>query len=231
MNRGHSPFCVSAFSPLQWWNVAHVKKKISAIPTQQRRIVDTAHGSTAHGRPLWPRGRSPRGPTADAAGLVCAKSILFRSKRSNQFFRRILRVHHNYTRQERRRHNHAGAVLQRGQHAKGDAKKDTKRAEFACRRVRTCLLKIFGCTCAYAIRSSTRQGHRRHVCAARWRKIQRYFKGALERRRDANSAVLPSMEAPPSRTAVVGTTEIKEKTMLDDMVAESPPRKGLNKTA
>ena len=39
------------------------------------------------------------------------------------------------------------------------------------------------------------------------------------------------MEAPPSRTAVVGTTEIKEKTMLDDMVAESPPRKGLNKTA
>ena len=95
----------------------------------------------------------------------------------------------------------------------------------------SCLLKIFGCTCAYAIRSSTRQGHRRHVCAARWRKIQRYFKGALERRRDANSAVLPSMEAPPSRTAVVGTTEIKEKTMLDDMVAESPPRKGLNKTA
>ena len=62
-------------------------------------------------------------------------------------------------------------------------------------------------------------------------KIQRYFKGALERRRDANSAVLPSMEAPPFRTAVVGTTEIKEKTMLDDMVAESPPRKGLNKTA
>ena len=39
------------------------------------------------------------------------------------------------------------------------------------------------------------------------------------------------METPPFRTAVVGTTEIKEKTMLDDMVAESPPRKGLNKTA
>ena len=60
--------------------------------------------------------------------------------------------------------------------------------------------------------------------------IQRYFKGAIERRRDANSAMPPPMAAPPSRTAVVGTTEIQEKTMLDDMVADSPPRKGLNKT-
>ena len=43
-------------------------------PTHQRRFADAARGSSAQRRSLWPRGRLPGGPTADAAGLDCAKS-------------------------------------------------------------------------------------------------------------------------------------------------------------